>query len=172
LALQANMAARRRSLADADAVVTELRAGVATTRRELHDVAAGMLPALVAERGLHASVATLAATAPMAVEVRIDQPADLDPGVAAAAWFVVSEAVANATKHSGASRLTIVGAVDDDRLDIRVSDNGHGGARSERGSGLAGLRERVARAGGALTVDSPLGHGTVVRASFPLVGAS
>ena len=172
LALQANMAARQRSLDDTDAIVAELRSGVETTRRELHEVAAGMLPALVAERGLHASVATLAATAPMAVEVRIDQPANLEPGVAAAAWFVVSEAVANATKHSGASRLMIVGAVDDGRLDIRVSDNGHGGARSDRGSGLAGLRDRVVRAGGALTVDSPLGHGTVVRASFPLVGAS
>jgi signal transduction histidine kinase len=172
LALQANMAARQRALDDADAIAAELRAGVATTRRELHEVAAGVLPALVAERGLHASVATLAATAPMAVEVRIDQPADLEPGVAAAAWFVVSEAVANATKHSGASRLLIVGAVDDGRLDIRISDDGQGGARSDHGSGLAGLRDRVARAGGALTVDSPLGRGTVVRATFPLVGVS
>jgi signal transduction histidine kinase len=171
LALQANMAARHRSLDDDEAIVAELRAGVETTRRELHDVAAGVLPALVAERGLHASVATLAATAPMAVEVRIDHPANLAPGVAAAAWFVVSEAVANATKHSGASRLLIVGAVDGGRLDIRVSDDGHGGARSENGSGLAGLRDRVMRAGGALTVDSPLGHGTVVRATFPLAGA-
>jgi signal transduction histidine kinase len=172
LALQANMAARQRSSGDTDAIVIELRSGVATTRRELHDVATGVLPALVAERGLHASVATLAATAPMAVEVRIDQPANLEPGVAAAAWFVVSEAVANATKHSGAHRLLIVGAVDDGRLDIRVSDDGHGGARSENGSGLAGLRDRVARAGGALTVDSPAGSGTVVHASFPLVAVS
>jgi signal transduction histidine kinase len=172
LALQANMAARQRSLDDADAIVAELRAGVETTRRELHDVAAGVLPALVAERGLHASVATLAATAPMAVEVRIDQPADLEPGVAAAAWFVVSEAVANATKHSGANHLVIVGAVDDGRLDIRVRDDGRGGASTDGGSGLAGLRDRVARAGGALAVDSPLGHGTLVHASFPLVGAS
>jgi signal transduction histidine kinase len=172
LALQANMAARQRSLDDADAISAELRSGVESTRRELREVAAGMLPALVAERGLHASVATLAATAPMAVEVRIDQPANLEPGVAAAAWFVVSEAVANATKHSGANRLLIVGAVDDGRLDIRVSDDGQGGARSDRGSGLAGLRDRVARAGGALTVDSPLGSGTVVHATFPLVGVA
>jgi signal transduction histidine kinase len=172
LALQANMAARQRSVDDADMIAAELRTGVATTRRELHEVAAGVLPALVAQRGLHASVATLAATAPMAVEIRIDQPADLEPGVAAAAWFVVSEAVANATKHSGASRLLIVGAVDDGRLDICVSDDGDGGARSDRGSGLTGLRDRVARAGGALMVDSPLGHGTVVRATFPLVGLS
>jgi signal transduction histidine kinase len=91
--------------------------------------------------------------------------------VAAAAWFVVSEAVANATKHSGASRLVITGAVDDGQLDIRVSDDGRGGAHGERGSGLTGLRDRVARAGGALTVDSPLGRGTVVRATFPLAGA-
>ena len=172
LALQANMAARHRSLGDTDAIVTELRSGVATTRRELHDVAAGVVPALVAERGLHASVATLAATAPMAVEVRIDQPANLEPGVAAAAWFVVSEAVANATKHSGANRLLIVGAVDDDRLDIRVTDDGRGGARSETGSGLDGLRDRVARAGGALTVDSPSGLGTIVHATFPLAAVS
>jgi signal transduction histidine kinase len=168
LALQTNMAARRRSLDDADTIASELRSGVATTRRELRDVAAGLLPALVAERGLHASVATLAATAPMAVEIRIDQPAELEPGLAAAAWFVVSEAVANATKHSGAKRLLITGAVDDGRLDIRVIDDGLGGAIPERGSGLAGLRDRVARAGGALTVDSPIGQGTVVCATFPL----
>jgi signal transduction histidine kinase len=172
LALQANMAARQRSVDDADAIAEELHQGVAATRHELHDVAAGLLPALVAERGLHASVATLAATAPMAVEIRIDQPAQLEPGVAAAAWFVVSEAVANATKHSGASRLLITGAVDDGRLDIRVTDDGHGGARSDRGSGLSGLRDRVARAGGALTVDSPIGQGTVVRATFPLAVAA
>jgi len=172
LALQANMAARQRSAADADAIAAELHTGVTETRRDLHDVAAGLLPALVAERGLRASVATLAATAPMAVEIRIDQPAALEPGVAAAAWFVVSEAVANATKHSGASRLLITGAVDDGRLDIRVSDDGQGGAQSGHGSGLTGLRERVARAGGALTIDSPLGHGTVVRATFPLLAVS
>ena len=168
LALQATMAERRRPLDDADAVAVELRSGIATTRRELRDVANGLLPALVAERGLHASVATLAATAPMAVEVRIDQPRDLDPGVAAAVWFVVSEAVANATKHSGAQRLSIVGAVADGHLDIRVSDDGRGGAIGDDGSGLTGLRDRVARAGGALTVDSPAGRGTVVHATFPL----
>jgi signal transduction histidine kinase len=171
LALQANLAARQRN-SDPDAVALELRTGIRGVRKDLEDVVAGVLPSVLAERGLEASLATLAATAPMAVELQISHPATLDPEVAAAAWFVVSEAVANASKHSGATRLVISGGVNHGRLAVSVHDDGCGGADASAGSGLAGLADRVARASGTLSIDSPPGGGTLVEASFPIAVAA
>ena len=172
VALQASLAARGRAGQEPDAVEAELRAGIAATRQDLRDVAAGLLPAVVAERGLGASLAALAATSPMAVELRVDHPAELPPSIAGAAWFVVAEAVANATKHADAKRLRITGGVVDGHLDVAVTDDGHGGADPAQGSGLVGLRDRVERSGGVLTIDSPPGAGTRVEARFPLADAS
>jgi signal transduction histidine kinase len=170
LALQASIGGQGRASTETDAVAAELRAGVAAARAELRDVAAGLLPGQLAERGLEASLATLAATIPMTVDVSVHHPQEIPPTVAAAAWFVVAEAVANAVKHSGATHLTIDGTVDDDELSVVVVDDGCGGATTQGGSGLDGLRDRVNKSGGVVAIDSPPGAGTRVHARFP-VGA-
>jgi signal transduction histidine kinase len=165
LALQASLAAHS---GDCDVVVDELAAGVTAARRELHDVAAGLLPGLLIDRGLAASLTALAATAPMPVDVRVHDRENVRPEVLVAAWFVVAEAVANAIKHSGATHVTVTGDVDRGRLDMEVVDDGCGGADPETGTGLIGLRDRVVGTGGLLSIDSPAGGGTRVRAEFPL----
>ncbi len=170
LALQASMARRLRR--DDDGVAQDLRAGLDVARQQIAEAASGLFPTVVGARGLEASIANLAACSDMSVEVDVDLPPALPAEIAAAAWFVAAEAVANATKHAGATRLRIVGSVrvvDDGRrrLDMVIDDDGCGGA-DLNGSGLVGLRARVERFGGELDVSSPTDAGTVVRAGFPL----
>ena len=87
--------------------------------------------------------------------------------VEAAAYFVVSESLANAARHAGATRIAVDVGREGDAVVIEVRDDGGGGAVATAGSGLAGLRERVAAIGGVLVVDSPAGGPTVVRAVIP-----
>jgi signal transduction histidine kinase len=87
--------------------------------------------------------------------------------VEATAYFVVAEALTNVAKHSGASTATVVARVDDGALQIRVRDDGVGGARAD-GTGLLGLRDRVAALGGRLQVESRPGSGTRIVAALPL----
>jgi signal transduction histidine kinase len=101
---------------------------------------------------------------PVEVSVSTDR---LAPAIEATAYFVVSEALTNVAKHSGATRAEVAVEVDDGNLRLRVNDNGVGGARPD-GSGLVGLADRLAVLGGRLGVESPLGGGTVVAASIPL----
>jgi signal transduction histidine kinase len=167
LALQASIDGQGRAVVEPDVVAAELRAGVDMARAELHQVAAGLLPGQLAERGFGASLATLAATVPLAVDVSVECEEHLSSSVAAAAWFVVAEAVANAVKHSGATHLSIHSSVDDGWFAVAVIDDGCGGAVENDGSGLVGLRNRVASSGGILTIASSPGAGTVVLARFP-----
>ena len=88
------------------------------------------------------------------------------PEIETCAWFVCSEAIANALKHAHASRLSIRVAPAGDLLRVEVSDDGSGGAEPAHGAGLRHLAERVAANGGLLTIDSRPGHGTVLRADF------
>jgi signal transduction histidine kinase len=141
---------------------------VRAARRDLDDAASGVLPSLVASRGLSASIATLAASTNLDVSVCLHCPADVPDATAAAVWFVVAESVANATKHAEATELRIAGTVGgNNSLEISVTDNGRGGANVS-GSGLTGLRDRVMREGGRLRVSSPDGCGTVITAVFPI----
>lgn len=170
LALQASMAAR--TARDDDHVAEELRIGVRAAQDDLAGAASGMLPTLISARGLSASIGNLAACAALQVDVDVDLPADIPADVAAGAWFVAAEAVANAGKHAGASRLRVRGAVADDvpagpRLEIWIDDDGRGGADTG-GSGLVGLRRRVEQLGGDLQITSPVGGGTTIRARFPV----
>jgi signal transduction histidine kinase len=165
LALQASLA--ERTGIDEVGVAT-LAQGVAEARQELRDLAAGRLPALVAERGLAAAIGTLAATTPLAVEVRLSTPASLPNAVAGVAWFVVAEAVANVIKHAHASTLRIDGRVDRGALHLTVADDGRGGATLAAGSGLRGLGERIAGLGGRLEISSPTDGGTEVTLAIPV----
>jgi signal transduction histidine kinase len=167
LALQARLAVTGGAAA---VEVAELNVGVDEARSELRDIIDGALPAVLAEGGLVPALDMLATTAPMAVRVHVDVPAEVPTTVVGAAWFVVSEAVANAVKHARANELIVRVATGDGELCVEVSDDGVGGADIAKGEGLAGLHRRVAALGGTLAVTSSRGNGTTLRVALPLAG--
>ena len=122
---------------------------------------------MLTDRGLDAALEALAARAPLPVE--IDGPAgELPAQVEAAAYYVVSEALANVTKYAQASAVEVKVERRNGFAVVEVADDGVGGADPLRGSGLRGLADRVASLSGKLDVDSPPGEGTRVRAEIPL----
>jgi signal transduction histidine kinase len=133
---------------------------------ELRELARGLHPAVLSDRGLEAAVQTLATRAPLPVDVdaRMGQ---VPEAVELAAYFVVSEALTNVAKYSEASRATVRVGRDDGSVVVEVSDDGVGGADPKRGSGLRGLGDRLSALGGKLEVDSRSGAGTTVRARIP-----
>lgn len=134
---------------------------------ELRDLVRGIHPPVLAERGLDGAVRALAVTLAIPVEVSIDLPGRLQPPIESAAYFVIAEALANVTKHSGANRASVRLWHTDDRLRAEVGDNGRGGARAEGGSGLRGLQRRLASFDGKLDISSPLGGPTLVTMELP-----
>jgi PAS domain S-box-containing protein len=165
--------ARRRMDADPasagamlDAVAEELRLALA----ELRELARGIHPATLSERGLRPAVEALAARCPLPVEVE-GLPGDrFAVGVEAAAYFTISEALTNVAKYASAGYATVRGAIEQGALVVEVCDDGVGGADASGGSGLTGLADRVRAQGGTLSVVSPAGAGTTVRAVIPLNG--
>ena len=134
---------------------------------ELRDLARGIHPVILADRGLDAALSAVAARCPVpvAVDVRTDPrpPATIE----AVAYFVVAEALTNVARHSGATRAWVTARRIGDSLTVDVGDDGHGGADEAQGSGLAGLRGRVAGAEGTFAVTSPVGGPTVIEAVLP-----
>ncbi|MBV9414058.1 MAG: sensor histidine kinase [Solirubrobacterales bacterium] len=148
-------------------IAQEARAALAVALEELRELSQGIHPAVLTERGLVAALEELAdrAALPAYLEVSIDQrPCE---AVEAAAYFVVSEALTNAAKHSHASEVRIAASRAGGLLAVEVKDNGIGGAVLVGGSGLRGLTDRVEALGGRLTVSSPPGRGTTLRAEIP-----
>jgi signal transduction histidine kinase len=133
---------------------------------ELRNLARGIHPAVLTDRGLDAAVSALAARCPVPVAVDVDLPHRAAPGSEAIAYFVVAEALTNVAKHAQASRAWLSAEYEGDRLVVEILDNGVGGA-DLHGRGLAGLRDRVRAVDGAMTVVSPLGHGTTLRVELP-----
>jgi signal transduction histidine kinase len=139
--------------------------------RDLRDLGAGLDPSVLAHRGLAAAITSLTARTP--VPVTLDLPSERFPSLTeSTAYFVVAEALANVGKHAEASEASVAIAVRPGRLVVTVTDDGRGGAVADlaSGSGLAGLEDRVAAVGGALTIESPDGGGTRVHAELPLEG--
>ena len=134
---------------------------------ELRELARGIHPAILTDRGLAAAVDALVARSPFLVEVT-HLPERLPPGMEAAAYYVVSEALTNISKYADASTARVSMTRSDGRAIVEVADDGIGGADPARGSGLRGLADRVAAFDGSLEVDSPPGGGTLIRAVFPL----
>ena len=167
-ALERVRAARPDAAADAEVALAE----VARAAEELTELGSGVLPAPLTEGGLAAALATL--EGPGAVTVVVDAaPAQrLPAAVEAAAWFVCSEAVANAAKHAGARVVRVRAATEPDGLRVDVSDDGRGGAVVDAGGGLDGLRARVERLGGTLAVGDRRGGGTTVAAWLPAAGGA
>jgi PAS domain S-box-containing protein len=134
---------------------------------ELRDLAHGIHPAVLSERGLAPALESLITRSPVAVQLRVSQERAA-PAVEAAIYFTVAEALTNVAKYARASAATVSVEVDDGTLVAEVVDDGVGGADTANGSGLRGLVDRLDAIGGTLAVDSPPGAGTTVRACAPL----
>jgi PAS domain S-box-containing protein len=157
----------RRDPDAADQLLERSRAELAEALEELRELARGIHPAVLTDRGLDAALEALAARSQLLVE--IDGPdGDLPPAVEAAAYYVVSEALANVTKYAQASLVRVTVDQANGYARVEVADDGVGGADPTRGSGLRGLSDRLASLSGRLDVDSPPGAGTRVRAEIPL----
>ena len=137
-----------------DLAVDELALGL----QELRDLASGLHPSVLSERGLVPALEALALRAPVPVELQRLPDRRLAEPVEAAAYYVVAEALANVQKHAGASRVTVRATAGDQALAVEVVDDGVGGA-DEGGEGLRGLADRVEALGGRLTLDEPGGRG-------------
>jgi signal transduction histidine kinase len=149
-------------------LVAEARAGVEQALRELRDLARGVHPPVLADRGLGAAVSSLAHASAIPVVVEEEVPERPPAVVETAAYFVIAEAMANAAKHAAATKITVRIVRRAGSLVVEVSDDGRGGAEPG-GSGLVGLRRRVEALDGTLVVTSPSGGGTVLRAELPCV---
>ena len=134
---------------------------------ELRELARGIHPAILTERGLTAAVDSLVLRAQVPVDVMEMPEQRLPPEVEAAAYYVVSEAVANVTRYAGATRATVAVALAGGIASVEVADDGAGGADPSAGSGLRGLADRVEAIGGRLEIVSPPGAGTRIRAAIP-----
>jgi signal transduction histidine kinase len=146
-----------------DTAMAELKTSLA----ELRELARGIHPPVLTERGLEPALHALASRAPVPVTLDAEQGERLPGPVEIAAYFVVSEALANVAKYSQASEATVELRRADRRVIVEVSDDGVGGADAAQGSGLRGLEDRVAALDGTLRVDSPAGGGTRLHVEIP-----
>ncbi|GAA4221771.1 signal transduction histidine kinase [Streptosporangium album] len=137
--------------------------------KELRDFVRGLHPAVLNDQGLDAALSGIAARAPFPVRLRVDVPERASPTIEAVAFFVVSEALTNVSKHAGASTAEVTVRRAGDRLRLAVVDDGRGGARLGGGTGLRGLAQRVGSVDGTLDVDSPPGGPTAIRVELPCV---
>jgi signal transduction histidine kinase len=152
----------------AEPPLAEIGESLAAARSQLRELARGIHPATLTERGLGAALAELAARSPVPVDV--DVPAGrLPAAVEAAAYFVCAEGLTNVAKYAQSARARVAVRVRDGRLSVELKDEGVGGADPSRGSGLRGLADRVEAIGGTLRLESPVGGGTRLTATLPLV---
>jgi signal transduction histidine kinase len=152
--------------AAATALVGEAHEEAKRALAELRDLARGIHPAVLADRGLDAAISALAARSPVPVGVEV-ATGRLPGPVESAAYFVVAEALANAAKHARATEIGVRISRHRDLLIVEVIDDGVGGADPAKGSGLRGLADRVAAVDGRLDITSPAGGPTVIRAELP-----
>lgn len=163
-------AARRalaRDPAEADAILDRAQDAAENALAELRGVVRGILPPVLADRGLEGALAALAADSRVPCRLDVTPLGRCASSIEATAYFVVAEALTNLARHSGARHATVEVRRTGDRLRIRVTDDGKGGADERRGSGLRGIRGRVAAHDGVFTVASPDGGPTVLEAELP-----
>ena len=135
---------------------------------ELRELARGIHPAVLTERGLEPALQSLVARAPVPVTVEARSEERLPGPVESAAYFVVSEALANVAKYARATHATVMVERANGHVTIEVADDGVGGADAGNGSGLRGLEDRLAALDGTLWLESPVGQGTRLRAKIPV----
>ncbi|KAB1979795.1 sensor histidine kinase [Streptomyces triticiradicis] len=151
-------------------MVDEAHGEVKTALQELRDLARGIHPAVLTDRGLDAALSAVASRCTVPVQVEVDLAARPAPAIEGIAYFTVSELLQNISKHSRATRASVDVWRVENRLMIQVCDNGVGGAGVSGGSGLAGLAERLDAVDGILVVDSPVAGPTRVTAELPWRG--
>ncbi|MEV4992113.1 sensor histidine kinase [Streptomyces niveus] len=157
----------RESGSPATELVSRARGEARLALTQLRDLVRGIYPQVLTDHGLDAAVAEIALRSPIPVDVDIDLPRRLPDAVETVAYFTVTEALTNAAKHSGATRLTVVGRLKRGTLTLVITDNGRGGAVPSAGAGLQGLADRVAILKGRLVVSSPVGGPTRVGVEVP-----
>ena len=162
--------ARRSAHADPAAVPELLDRSLAELRTTLSELARGIHPAILSEKGLDAALYALASRAPVPVTLDSDGDGRLPEPVEVAAYFVVSEAIANVAKYARATEANVVVHRVNGCLTVDVSDDGVGGADPANGSGLRGLADRIAALDGTLSVESPPGRGTRLHVEIPCEG--
>lgn len=163
-------AARRmvaRDPAGADELLERAQSAAEQALAELRTVSRSILPPVLADRGLAGALTGLAAESGVPCTVEVEVERRCAASVEATAYFVVAEALTNIAKHSGASRATVTVRAPGPRLLLRVTDDGRGGADEHGGSGLTGIRRRVAAHDGSLRLTSPPGGPTVVEVELP-----
>jgi signal transduction histidine kinase len=134
---------------------------------ELRDLARGIHPSVLTDRGLDAAVSAVAERCPVPVDIDLALDRRPPPAVETAAYYVIAEALTNVGKHAGATRAHVSARDENGRVVIEVEDDGGGGARRAPGSGLEGLAQRVEALDGRFTVASDEASGTTVRAELP-----
>jgi signal transduction histidine kinase len=148
-------------------IVAETRDALAVALAELRDLTQGIYPTILTERGLSAALDELCSRSALTAHLRLFLDGRLPIPVETAAYYVVSEALTNAAKHSQATEVRVAASCSGGTLTVEVADDGAGGAGNGKGSGLRGLADRVEALDGRLTVSSPPGQGTTLRAEFP-----
>jgi signal transduction histidine kinase len=162
--------AKEKLLEDPDtaaAMVDEAHGEVKLALQELRDLARGIHPAVLTDRGLDAALSSVASRCTVPVRVTVDlaeRPAAAIEGIA---YFTVSELLQNVSKHSGAGSASVEVWRSSDRLLIQVGDDGHGGAHLDGGTGMKGLADRLSAVDGLFVVDSPEGGPTTITAELP-----
>ena len=146
---------------------SRIAAGLGAAVEELQELSRGIHPAILSDAGLGPALEALALRSPIPVELEVMTKERFAQPVEVAAYFAASESLANAAKHSQASRIDVALTREDEGLLLSVSDDGIGGADPGRGSGLVGLRDRVEALGGSLAIKSKAGDGTSVVATLP-----
>ncbi len=171
VALSLGLRMCERKLADGDPGATELlqsaKRELAGALEDLRELARGIHPAILTERGLVPAIEMLAGRTSIPVEITAPLEDRLAPPVEAAAYYIVAEALTNASKHARASCVRVLVQRSDGTALVEVADDGVGSADLRKGSGLRGLRDRVEALGGELGIESPEGAGTTVTARLP-----
>jgi signal transduction histidine kinase len=168
LAVRAAQSSVPSDLSDLRSELSLIATGLAGAVEELQELSRGIHPAILAQGGLAPALRTLArrSAVPVALDVRMDTR--LPAPIEVAAYYVMSEALANAAKHAQASRIDISVTTRHGPLTLSIRDDGIGGADPSRGSGLVGLTDRVEALGGSISIESPPGAGTRITAELPL----
>jgi signal transduction histidine kinase len=169
--------ALRRADAKLPAGADELRAdltrvaeGLTTAVDELRELSRGIHPSILTEGGLSPALRALGRRSPVRVKLDIGFEQRLPDHVEVAAYYTVSEALTNASKHANATRVWVSLRVDHGLLSLSIRDDGVGGADANRGSGLTGLRDRIEALGGRINIESPCGSGTLIEVEIPIGG--
>jgi signal transduction histidine kinase len=167
LAMRLARARLREAPEAAEALLDAASEELAQALEELRELARGIHPAVLTDRGLDAALEALTARVPLPVEVAAELDERLPPAVEAAAYYVIAEGLTNVVKYAHASEARVSVSRRNGSAVVEVADDGVGGADAGGGSGLAGLRDRIEALDGWLEIESEPGHGTHLRAEIP-----